>query len=63
MKTALVVRVLGKGKDEVEMMKDERVNPLCPMGISPKYDSEIIYADSVRIIVGFGRDLARRLLL
>ena len=30
------------------------VTPLCPSDISSKYDIEIIYADSVSIMVGFG---------
>jgi hypothetical protein len=43
------------------------VDPLCPIGHlreaypkgAPKYDIEIIYADSVSIVVGFGGDSAR----
>jgi len=48
------------------------MTPLCPhlhlrqvqvSDISPKYDMEIIYADSIFMIVGFGGDLARHCLL
>jgi len=33
-------------------------NPLCPLDISPKYDIEIMYADSAFISAGFGGDSA-----
>jgi hypothetical protein len=36
----------------------EGLTPSALSGISPKYDLEIIYADSVSIVVGFGDDSA-----